>query len=85
MEQLQGHIFTGLQQCEDQDIIYKAYVMRDFGDEIEILDHENLNDWLQHGGHIQTFCVDKTEVIAKGDLYCLDIFAALKQLEKQLL
>ena len=65
MQKLQGKIITGLQHCEDQDVIYRAYVMRDVNDEeIEILDQEHLQEWLRNGGNLEMFTIEREEVIA---------------------
>jgi len=84
MKKLQGKIIKGLQQCEDIDIVYKAYVMRDLGKEIEILDHENLDEWLRCGGHLQTFCVDRTEVVDIIGRFDMDMINEFERLNKML-
>lgn len=85
MQKLQGKIITGLQHCEDQDVIYRAYVVRDVNDEeIEILDQEHLRDWIREGGHLEMYTVDREEVVSVDDTFYSDIFETMKQLSKEL-
>lgn len=85
MQKLQGKIITGLQHCEDQDVIYRAYVMRDVNDEeIEILDQEHLQEWLRNGGNLEMFTIEREEVISVNDIFYSDLLETMKQLGKEL-
>lgn len=52
MKKLTGHIITGLQKCEERNIIYRAYVLKEHGKDIDILDQEHLDDWIANFGQM---------------------------------
>ena len=85
MQKLKGKIITGLQHCEDQDVLYKAYVVKDVCEqEIEILDEENLDEWLLHGGDLRIFSVDRNEVVKIVGNFEADLYDALTKLKNEM-
>lgn len=84
MKKLTGHIITGLQKCEERNIIYRAYVLKEHGKDIDILDQEHLDDWIKDGGNIEIFSVGKEEVISDDGPYFLNLFDMLKRLNREM-
>ena len=82
MKKIQGKIILAVEHCEDQDIQYKAYVMRDLGPQIEIIDYENLNEWMQYGGDIRTVLIDRSDVINEIGTFDTDLIGILGKLNR---
>ena len=82
MDNLQGKIISGIQQCEDQDIPYRAYVVQDNGaDEIQIIDQDSLSDWFR-SGQLSAYWIDRAEVVSVCGCpdvsltHCLDVISS---------
>ena len=63
METLRGKIITGVQQCEDGKVPYKAYVVDETETEMEILDPDQIEEWFRNGC-LTTYWVDRDDFVS---------------------
>lgn len=83
METLRGKIITGVQQCEDQKVLYKAYVVDETESEMEILDQDQIEEWFRNG-YLTTYWVDKSEFLSVDGELSVDLKKALEEVREKL-
>lgn len=83
METLRGKIITGVQQCEDQEVQYKAYVVDETETEMEILDQDQIEEWFQNGC-LTTYWVDRDEFVRVDEELSVDLKKVLEEVREKL-
>ncbi len=82
METLRGKIITGIQQCEDQKIKYKAYVVDEIETEMEILDQDQIEEWFRNG-YMTTYWVDRDEFVSVDGELSVDMKRVLEEVREK--
>lgn len=83
METLRGKIITGVQQCEDQKVQYKAYVVDETETEMEILDQDQIEEWFQNEC-LTTYWVDRDELVSVDGELSVDLKKVLEEIREKL-
>ena len=83
METLRGKIITGVQQCEDRKVQYKAYVVDETETEIEILDQDGIEEWFRNGC-LTTYWVDRDELVSVDGELSVDLKKVLEEIREKL-
>lgn len=85
MENLQGKIIRGIQQCEDQDVPYLTYVLQDRGgNEIQIIDQDNFSDWFRNGW-LQAYWIERSEVVSVECDPGIDLWNCIKKISGKII
>ena len=82
METLRGKIITGIQQCEDQKVLYKAYVVDETESEMEVLDQDQIEEWFWNGC-LTTYWVDRDEFVSVDGELSVDMKRVLEEVREK--